>query len=147
MDSLQGRKKEKIICPIIAVWVVLILKISVNLRLGIYGYFYSQLYNIYIIIDFIASLVASIFVTKSFELNKYCFYKTGLFIILGFAIPMTVIISSSGYGFFSILIALVEWSQFIVLIIYNNKIKQYFSDGDLNNNLFHGLPREVPPQL
>jgi len=62
---------------------------------------------------------------------------------------MTVIISSTrSYDFIlSILIALVEWSQFIVLIIYNNKIKKYFSDANLNNNLFHDLPREVPPQL
>ena len=61
---------------------------------------------------------------------------------------MTVIISATRYIFiFSILIALVEWSQFIVLIIYNNRIKNYFRDAYLNNNLFHDLPREVPPQL
>ena len=62
---------------------------------------------------------------------------------------MTVIISSTRRHYFilSILIALVEWSQFIVLIIYNNKIKNYFNDANLNNNLFHDLPREVPPQL
>ena len=153
MDSLQGRKKDKIICPIIAIWVVFILKLSLLFNLYIFGYDYNynlkyyKIYPISTIIDCIASLVASIFVTKSFELNKYGFYKTGLFIILGFAIPMTVIFSATEINFIKILIVSVEWSQFIVLIIYNNKIKKYFSDADLNNNLFHGLPREVPLQL
>ena len=60
---------------------------------------------------------------------------------------MTLIFSGIEITFINILIVSVEWSQFIVLIIYNNKIKKYFSDADLNNNLFHGLPREVPLQL
>ena len=154
MDSLQGRKKDKIICPIIAIWVVFILKLSLLFNSSILRYaydynlrYYNNIHHISTIIDCIASLVASIFVTKSFELNKYGFYKTGLFIILGFAIPMTVIFSATEINFINILIVSVEWSQFIVLIIYNNKIKKYFSDADLNNNLFHGLPREVPLQL
>ena len=49
----------------------------------------------------------------------------------------------------NVLFLAVEWSDIIVLSIYNNKIKLYFSDSDSNNNnnSNNDLSLEINPQV
>ncbi len=49
----------------------------------------------------------------------------------------------------NILFLAVEWSDIIVLLIYKNKIKLYFSDSDSNNNnnSNNDLSLEINPQV
>ena len=61
------------------------------------------------------------------------------------AIPMTVILSSVIDHPIIIALIAVEWSQAIVLIIYNNRVKKRFSESELKNNLNNNSPQAIQP--
>ena len=145
MENPPQKKKDKVLFPLIAVWAAPITKLCLDfLAAEINRYFRrKEGYIISLIIDFVGSLVASTFVTLSFEKTKYCFYKTGLIIILVMAIPMTVILSSVIDHPIIIALIAVEWSQAIVLIIYNNRVKKRFSESELKNNLNNNSPQAI----
>ena len=154
MEPQSGKKKGIIICPIVGSWVYFIIKLCLDSYVLIFFVVYSKNIHIYIvslIIDIIGNLVASIFISISFEKNKYGLYKIGLIIILVLDIIMTILFSSST-GILTknnilpaFILALFEWSQFIVIMIYNNKIKLSFLESGLNLNLLNNAP--IQPQV
>jgi len=128
-ENPPEKNKNIILCPIIAILVAFILKFFLDFILYFeLHYYYFRKYLIYLIsliifcIDFIGTLVAAIFVTISFEKRKYCFYKTGLIIVLVLAISMTLMllvsIINNLYIFeINILFLAVEWSDNCIIDI------------------------------
>ena len=173
MEPQSGKKKDIIFFPIIIAWVAFILKLILNtfVFIEIFGSDFSKHpeYPAAIIIDDIGTLISSIFITISFQKNKYCLYKNGFIIALVLAIPMTIFLSTalgkysnndryydpydnydkykSRYIPMVIIAIAIEWSQFIVQMLYNNKIKSSFLDSELNFNLINNAPQEIQPQV
>ena len=61
------------------------------------------------------------------------------------AIPMTVILSTALEHLIILALIAVEWSQAIVIIIYNNRVKKRFSESELKNNLNNDSPKAIQP--
>ena len=150
-ENPPEKKKNIIFCPINSVWAAFILKICLNIIAFVLNLNFGSkdlyekypIYSISLIIEYIGTLVASIFITISFRKRKYCFYITGLIIIILLVILMiAILLLATTYKFddlfffnvLNILLLAVEWSVIIVLFIYKNEIKLYFSDSDSNNN-------------
>jgi len=142
-------RKKKIICPIITVWIVFILKVCLEvifLNIEVYDInsnFYKYSFNlglIFALCDFICTLFASFFVTLSFAIRKFWSYLTGLIIVGVLALSMTKYFpkpidnSDIIISIFVIIHSLLLAVDIIVLSIYLNKVKNYFSDSDPNNN-------------
>ena len=158
MEPQSGKKKDIIICPIISAWVSFTFKIIIDIAFFIlaldglkklrekYNGYYAAL-----IIDITGSLVASILVTLSFQKNNYCLYKIGFIIALVLAISTTIIISTflGSYIVLPVLIvpAGIEWSLFIVQMLYNNKTKSSFLESEFNFNFLNNAPQAIQPQV
>ena len=178
---------RKLICPIIAVWVIFILNLFINyfyfitLKQNIfdfhenyYGYIRYNGYNRYsgyrgfiffsLLINFLIELTASILISLSFEKKKQRLYLIGLIMSLIFCIYMTIfyIIAFINeykniinyyretekrlFIFNNIFQILLQWSQFGVLIIYFNKVKQSFNQSYLNPVLITDFPNQIQPR-
>ena len=152
MDSSQ-----KIICPIITCWVLLALNcflfyfqliINIGYRYEIFDSFRSYEWFVFfsLLINFLLEVIASILVTISFENKKFRLYFIGLIMSLVFDIYITVYIfvgedvfyyRSSRRIFNAILIALIEWTFFVVLMIYYKRVKALFNKSYINSNLIN----------
>ena len=119
-----------------------------------------------LLINCLIELIASILVSLSFEKKKQRLYLIGLIMSLIFAIYMTIsfiiacvreyknISSYDNYytktekGIFifnEIFQILMNWSQFGVLILYFNKVKQSFNKSYLNPVLITDFPNQIQP--
>ena len=141
---------EKIKCPIFTVWIIFILNIfytdSHIFRNKPYRYYIITF--IILLIPILIDLIGCIFVTISFENNKYSFYLTGLIMTTIFNVLMTTLIILFTYKYFlilDILQILVYWSQLIVLLVYHKRIKSSFKNSHLNDNLIKEFPKEAEP--
>ncbi len=156
---------EKIKCPIFTVWSILILNIYfIDLYilsdcngdnknpckrriLNIpYGGFYT-LFLILLLIIILIDLIGTIFVTISFEKNKYSFYLVGLIMTSIFSLIMTIMLILFGNrnNALKIFQAIVECSQIFVLLIYNKRVKSSFKYSHLNDNMISDFPKEAQP--
>ena len=103
-------------------------------------------------------LIASIFVTVSFENKNYYFYLTGLIMASIFNLLNTIILliydgakDSENYKktirFLILIVQIIMiWSQTIILIIYCKSVKSLFNNPSyLNANLINKLPKESQP--
>ena len=110
------------------------------------------------LINFSIELAASIFISLSFEKKKQRLYIIGLIMSLIFGLYMTTLrtiflIKNYKYydtepekGLFifnNIFKILLQWSQFGVLIIYFNKVKQSFNQSYLNPVLITDFPNQI----
>ena len=145
---------EKIKCPIFTVWIIFILNIFwidsqfFNDYYGNIRYRVYSIFSIILIIIILIDLIGCIFVTISFENNKYSFYLTGLIMTTIFNVLMTTLIILFTYKYFlifDILQILIDWSQLIVLLVYNKRIKSSFKNSHLNDNLIKEFPKEAEP--
>ena len=145
---------EKIKCPIITVWIIFILNIFYTDSHILYDNHrntFSRFYIIFttiLIITILIDLIGCIFITISFENNKYSFYLTGLIVIIVFNVLMTSVIilyGSRSFLIFDILQIIADWSQLIVLLVYNKRVKSSFKNSHLNDNLIKEFPKEVQP--
>ena len=152
MDSSQ-----KIICPIITCWVLLALNcflfyfqliINIDYRYEIFDSFSSYEWFVFfsLLINFLLEVIASILVTISFENKKFRLYFIGLIMSLVFDIYITVYIFVGEDVFYyirrrgifnAILIALIEWTFFVVLMIYYKRVKALFNKSYINSNLIN----------
>ena len=119
-----------------------------------------------LLINCLIELIVSILVSLSFEKKKQRLYLIGLIMSLIFAIYMTIsfiiacvreyknISSYDNYytktekGIFifnEIFQILMNWSQFGVLILYFNKVKQSFNKSYLNPVLITDFPNQIQP--
>ena len=146
---------EKIKCPIITVWIFFILNIFYtdshilydNHR-NTFSRFFYIIFTTILIITILIDLIGCIFITISFENNKYSFYLTGLIVIIVFNVLMTSVIilyGSRSFLIFNILQIIADWSQLIVLLVYNKRVKSSFKHSHLNDNLIKEFPKEVQP--
>ena len=169
---------EKIICPVITVWVlfianlffyylkmlVAIISIFVGGGKGFLEASYEKFEFFSLLINFLIELTASILVSLSFEKKKQRLYLIGLIMSLIFCIYMTIfyIIAFINeykniinyyretekrlFIFNNIFQILLQWSQFGVLIIYFNKVKQSFNQSYLNPVLITDFPNQIQPR-
>ena len=141
---------EKIKCPIITVWIIFILN-TFWVDSHIFYDLPRRLYTIIpiiLIIIILIDLIGCIFVTLSFEKNKYSFYLTGLILTTIFNVLMTIAIILFVYRYFLIFIIiqiLADWSQLVVLLVYNKRVKSSFKHSHLNDNLINEFPKEAQP--
>ena len=159
---------EKIKCPIFTVWSILILNIYF-----IDSYILSDcdgnsrncnkkrilniprpeslilltFFLILLLIIILIDLIGTIFVTISFEKNKYSFYLAGLIMTSIFSLIMTIMLILYGNGNTALKIfqAIVECSQIFVLFIYNKRVKSSFKYSHLNDNMISDFPKESLP--
>ena len=140
---------DKIKCPIITVWIIFILNIFCIDHLDIdYHYRLYTIFSIILIIIIIIDLIGCIFVTLSFENNKYSFYLTGLIMTTIFNVLMTIEIilyTRRYYLIFNILQIISNWSQLVVLLVYRKRVKSSFQHSHLNDNLIKDFPKEGQP--
>ena len=155
---------QKIICPIITVWILLALNCLLFYSYLIYIFSiikgfdgldgYTWFIILSLLINFLIELIASILVTISFENKKFRLYLIGLIMSLVFDIYITVYIFVVGEGryyyrgkiritFNTVLLALIEWTIFIVLIIYYKRVKSLFNKTYLNPSLINDFPSEI----
>lgn len=149
---------EKIKCPMFAVW------INFLLSFYIMDYHIFEKYEhdkrdkkLYIIlvtlllILIVVHLIASILITLSFEKNKYSFYLTGLIMSTVFNAFMTGIILMfiKEHTIIKICLIITEWSQLVVLLLYNKLVRKSFKNYNLNNNLIDGggHPKPLEPEI
>ena len=99
-----------------------------------------------LLINFLIEVIASILVTISFENKKFRLYFIGLIMSLVFDIYITVYIFVGEEEFYyrrskrlfnANLIALIEWTYFVVLMIYYKRVKALFNKSYLNPNLIN----------
>ena len=130
MDSLSYKSKI-IMGPIITSWFYFILNFVVLYLVfkETYELDVGSIITFFIIIIFEFGL--SILVTLSFEMNKYFFYLGGIILCLIsnliFLIYL-IIICKNAREWTPIIISPLEWIEFAVLIIYNNKVKASLDD-------------------
>ena len=130
MDSLSYKSKI-IMGPIITSWFYFILNF-----VPFYLVFKDD-YNLDVgpIIPFIIIVIfefgLSILVTLSFEMNKYFLYLGGVILCLISNLILLIyliILCKKGREWTPIIISPLEWIEFAVLIIYNNKVKASLDD-------------------
>ena len=146
---------EKIKCPIFTVWIIFILNIFwidsqfFNDYYGNIRYRVYSIFSIILIIIILIDLIGCIFVTISFENNKYSFYLTGLIMTTIFNVLMTITATILFFGryflIFIIIQILADWSQLVVLLVYNKRVKSSFKNSHLNDNLIKEFPKEAQP--
>ena len=156
---------EKIKCPIFTVWSILILNIyfidsyilsdcnedsrnCINLRiLHIPNRGFYILFLILLLVIILIGLIGTIFVTISFEKNKYTFYFIGLIMTSIFSLIMAIMLILFGNRNTALKIfqAIVECSQIFVLLIYNKRVKSSFKYSHLNDNMISDIPKETLP--
>ena len=142
---------EKIKCPIFTVWIIFILN-TFWVDSHIFYDLPRRLYTIIpiiLIIIILIDLIGCIFVTISFENNKYSFYLTGLIMTTIFNVLMTITATILFFGryflIFIIIQILADWSQLVVLLVYNKRVKSSFKNSHLNDNLIKEFPKEAQP--
>ena len=125
--------QEKIICPLVTVWIVFIINYILFSDDGFIHYKRIFLPSLLIIIY---NLIFSIFITLSIEKNIYCLYLTGLIMSIIFVIGMIILfLFLKIYLFLKIIYILIELSLFIVLMIYHKKVKKIIKDSNINRDL------------
>ena len=154
---------EKMKCPILTVWIIFSLNIYFIDTYIFYDYHGIARYNnsifrlprggffilflILLLVIILIGLIGSIFVTISFEKNKYSFYLVGLIMtsIFGLLMSIMLILYGNGVDFIKVFQVIIEWSQLIVLLIYNKKVKASFKYSHLNDNMINDFPKEAQP--
>ena len=152
----------EIICPIIIIWFIFILNFVLIIPIYIledyiylindnknYKYYKYVKFEIFLlIIIFLIQLFASLLVTFSFEKKKFSLYSSGLMISLLFDLFITIffiiyftnfiIIRERIFPLFkNIFDIVIEWCQFLVLIIYYKKVKSSFNKSYLKSSLIN----------
>ena len=159
---------EKIKCPILTVWIIFALNIYFidthiffyyngidnkdkdnkynDIIYKIIPRFFPLFFTLFLVILLIG-LIGSIFITISFEKNKYSFYLVGLIMTSIFSLLMSImlILFGNGYIVLKIFQISIEWSQLFVLLIYNKRVKSSFKYSHLNDNMISDFPKEAQP--
>ena len=138
---------ENIKCPMFTVWIIFVSNIFfIDSYINVRFLKRDILFIIALIIIILIDLMASIFVTISFEKNKFCFYLTGLIMASISSILMTIVIIMTRENILIIIYRIIiEWSQLIVLLIYMKNVRLSFTNSHLNDNLISEFPKETLP--
>ena len=131
MDSASNESKT-IICPVITSWIFFTLNFAFFYREFDY-YYYGFTWKEIILIVF--SFIISILVTISYEKNIYYLYLASTILCSIFELLITIFIFHIFRGhWIGIIITVGEWSHFVVLMIYNNKINASYNNKNLKEN-------------
>ena len=81
--------QDKIICPIIAVWIILFLNF-ININESYFIRYYEK-NNLFILLIIVYNLIFSFFITLGIEQNNYCLYLDVLIMSIIFGIGMAIL--------------------------------------------------------
>ena len=133
-EIIAKENSEKIIFPLIAVWINLILSI---IALKDYAIQMDNSFIIFSIIRIVLYFINAVLMTRGFETKKFCYYLISLLLSISLSLSIIIffiylslkdskILDENGNVIYFIVIVLLESALTFVILLYLFKAKKVF---------------------